>query len=153
MGKLGAGWPADVGTVSMHCQLLLGVPISYIHFLMNCFNICAGEFLILQIFDVTRHLLDSVTFSLYLTMSSSLYSSSALWVCVMCTFCRDNTCRWRKSFFTRFLWNFLSSLNSFIWELLCFKRQEGEEGKVLKESCWTQVSASPQNPGGRSLCP
>lgn len=68
MGKLGAGWPADLGTVSMHCQLLLGVPISYIHFLMNCFIICSGEFLILQIFDVTRHLLDSVAFSLCLTI-------------------------------------------------------------------------------------
>lgn len=149
MGKLGAGCPADVGTVSVHCQLVLGVPISYIHFLMNCFIICAGEFLILQIFNVTRHLLDSVAFSLYLTISSFLYPSSALQVCAMCTFCRENTWCWRKSFFKKFIGDFLSSLNGFIWELLCFKWQEG---KVLKKSYWTQVSAAPQIPKGRSLC-
>lgn len=98
MGKLGAGWPADVGTISMHCQLLLGVPISYIHFLMNCFIICAGEFLILQIFDVTRHLLDSGILTVFNHQQLLVFQSCPFgW----CAFCRESTWSWKKRGFSK----------------------------------------------------
>ena len=152
MGKLGVRWPADVRTVSLLCQLLLGVPISYIHFLMNCFIICTGEFLILQIFNVTRHL-DSVAFSLYLTISISFWSSPCTLVCTMCTFWKDNTgSAEERGFFKDWGLTLLFSLNSLSWALLCFKWQEDQEWKLLKKAYLTQALAAPHIPVARSLC-
>lgn len=146
MGKLGAGWPADVGTVSVHCQLLLGVPISCIHFLMNCFIICTGEFLILQIFDVTRHLLDSVAFSLYLTISSSLCSSSALLVCAMCAFCRENTWRWKKRGFSKHFFGIFCQ----DWMVLFGNCSALSGRRVRRGRCWRNPTEHKYQPLLRS---